>query len=46
MGLLVTYLGLSSKRYLIVLLGAVMTAMTVFFELIYPRRLMPFTPFH
>jgi ech hydrogenase subunit A len=36
MGLLITYLGLSSKRYFIVLLGAVMTAMTVFFELIYP----------
>lgn len=36
MGLLVTYLGLSSKRYLIVLLGAVMTAMTVVFEIIYP----------
>jgi ech hydrogenase subunit A len=36
MGLLVTYLGLSSKRYFIVLLGAVMTAMTVVFEIIYP----------
>ncbi len=36
MGLLITYLGLSSKRYFIVLLGAVMTAMTVFFDIIYP----------
>ena len=36
MGLLVTYLGLSSKRYFIVFLGAVMTAMTAVFEIIYP----------
>ncbi len=36
MGLLVLYLGLSSKRYFIVLLGAAMTAMTIIFELIYP----------
>ncbi len=36
MGLLVTYLGLSSKRYFIVLLGAVMTAMTVVSEFISP----------
>jgi ech hydrogenase subunit A len=36
MGLLVTYLGMSSKRYFIVLLGVVMTAMTVVFEFIYP----------
>ena len=36
MGLLVTYLGLNSKRYFIVLLGVVMTAMTVVFELIFP----------
>jgi ech hydrogenase subunit A len=35
-GLLVTYLGLSSKRYLTMLLGAVMTAMTVVFEFILP----------
>ena len=38
MGLLVTYLGLSSKRYFIVLLGAVMTAMTVVFEFVFPPR--------
>ncbi len=36
MGLLVTYLGLNSKRYFIVLLGAVMTIMTVIFEFIFP----------
>jgi ech hydrogenase subunit A len=36
MGLLVAYLGLNSKRYFIVLLGAVMTAMTVVFEFIFP----------
>jgi len=36
MGLLVTYLGLSSKRYFIVLLGAVMTAMAVIFEFVFP----------
>jgi ech hydrogenase subunit A len=36
MGLLVTYLGLSSKRYFIMLLGALMTAMTVVFEVIFP----------
>ncbi len=36
MGLLVAYLGLNSKRYLIILLGAAMTAMTVVFEFIYP----------
>ena len=36
MGLLIVYLGLSSKRYFIVLLGAVMTAMTFVFEVITP----------
>jgi hypothetical protein len=36
MGVLRTYLGLSSKRYFIVLLGAVMTAMTVVFEFVFP----------
>ncbi len=36
MGLLITYLGLSSKRYFIALLGAVMTAMTFVSELISP----------
>ncbi len=36
MGLLVTYLGLTSKRYFILLLGAVMTTMTAVFEIIYP----------
>lgn len=35
-GLLVTYLGLRSKRFFIVLLGAAMTAMTVVFEFIFP----------
>ncbi|UCD57946.1 MAG: NADH-quinone oxidoreductase subunit L, partial [Candidatus Hydrogenedentota bacterium] len=36
MGLLVTYLGLSSKRYFIMLLGGVMTTMAVVFEFICP----------
>ncbi len=36
MGLLVMYLGLSSKRYFVLMLGTVMTAMTVVFEIIYP----------
>lgn len=36
MGLLVTYLGLNSKRYFIVLLGAVMTAMTIVIEFLLP----------
>jgi ech hydrogenase subunit A len=36
MGLLVTYLGLSSKRYFIMLLGGVMTTMTVVLEFICP----------
>lgn len=36
MGLLITYLGLSSKRYFVALLGAVMTAMTFVSEFISP----------
>lgn len=36
MGLLVIYLGLSSKRYFTMLLGAVMTVMTVVFEFVFP----------
>ena len=35
-GLLITYLGLRSKRYFTMLLGAVATAMTLLFELVYP----------
>ncbi len=36
MGMLVVYLGLNSKRYLIVVLGVVMTAMTLVFDVITP----------
>jgi ech hydrogenase subunit A len=36
MGVLVVYLGVKSKQYFVALLGAVMTAMTVVFEFIYP----------
>jgi ech hydrogenase subunit A len=36
MGLLVAYLGFSAKRYFILALGAVMTSMTVVFEVIIP----------
>jgi ech hydrogenase subunit A len=36
MGLLITFLGLKSKRYVTLALGAVMTVMTVVFEFIYP----------
>jgi hypothetical protein len=35
-GLLITYLGLRSKRYFTMLLGVVATAMTLLFELVYP----------